>query len=208
MSMIVESPFVRAFVALDLAPPVRERLGALTVELRRAGAHVAWVPPGNLHVSFVFLGAVKAADVPVIAAALDEAVADQPAFSFEVAALGTFGSPRSPRVIWAGVSDPAPVIRLQAAVAAALRALDYALESRPYRPHVTLGRVRSPRGRAALLQALETRRTAAFGATTAGAVRLMRSEIDPAGSRYSVLHEAPLRATTFCLSPPPARVTM
>ena len=76
-----------------------------------------------------------------------------------------------------------------------LRREGYELDSRPYQPHVSLGRLRLPllRGQpAALVAALQARTWPGSDAFVARAVYLMRSDLFPDGARYTVLGEATL----------------
>ncbi len=67
-------------------------------------------------------------------------------------------------------------------------------ESRPFSPHLTLGRVRSPRNAAELLGALRAEGRADFGATRVTAFFLMESQLNPQGSIYTVIDSYPLGA--------------
>ena len=183
-------PFVRAFVAIEIGADVRAKLAAVLESLRETQAHVGWVPAPNIHLSLAFLGNVTREMVPLIGAALDEAVSAARPFAFDVSGLGQFGSRQSPRVIWAGVRECTDLMRLQERVAAGLTALGLALEEREYHPHLTLGRVRSPRGREDLAHAMEVAGAVVFGRVAASEVVLMQSRLMPAGARYSVLHRA------------------
>lgn len=182
--------FVRAFIALPISEGARARLSAALDALGRSGARVAWVPPENLHLSLAFLGDLEPGTVVRTAGLLTEVAAVTAPFVFESAGVGAFGSQRSPRVIWAGVGESAPLRVLQDAVARGMRALGVEVETREFRPHLTLGRVRSPHGSAALRAAMERLAQERFGAIRADRVLLMRSELSPRGSRYSILHEA------------------
>ena len=138
----------RLFVALEITEELRAQLRHLQDQLRRTGVRVGWTAPENLHLTLLFVGDFFAGRVPPLAAALDEAARGVPPFAFDVATLGFFGSPRSPRVLWAGVPAPPPELRaLQARAAAAAVSCGVLLEKRPFSAHLTLGRVR-PAGRA------------------------------------------------------------
>ena len=63
-------------------------------------------------------------------------------------------------------------------------------ESRAFHPHVTLARARERRGGARLEGLLGP--GPRFGQMRVASLHLMRSELGPGGSRYSVLAEAPL----------------
>lgn len=184
----------RLFTAVALPDDVRRALAGEQERLKRCGARVGWVAPENLHLTMVFLGDTFAGRVPALAAALDGAVAPAAPFDFEVAGLGAFGSPRSPRVIWAGVTGPPPDLpALHARVAAAVSACGVRLESRPFAAHVTLGRVRSSQGAGALTAALASPNFPSMGRAVAGSVLLMRSILGRAGPQYSVVHESLLK---------------
>src|SRR5262249_62425133 len=96
---------LRLFVAVLLPEDVRQRLAAAVERLRPLAADVAWVAPSNFHITLKFLGQVDEARVPVLADALQPAVADRPAFDGAVRGLGAFPSPTRPRVLWAGLDD-------------------------------------------------------------------------------------------------------
>jgi 2'-5' RNA ligase len=184
--------FVRAFVAVAVDETVRQALADTQALLRKTRAHVSWVPVENFHVSFAFLGDITTEMAGLVGDALDEAAARVAPFSFRVAQLGTFGSKRRPRVLWAGVHDADPMTALHKRVTELLQGLDLTLESRPFRPHITLGRIRSPRGVDELLEAIHAAEDTAFGHVDAAGIFLMRSVLAPSGARYSVLHDAPL----------------
>jgi RNA 2',3'-cyclic 3'-phosphodiesterase len=185
------SAFVRAFMAVAVDDETRCRLVAVQQAFKATRAHVSWVRPANIHLSFAFLGDVLRDDVPVICEALDDIVKDRPQFCFGVTGVGTFGR-GSPRVIWAGVHECDALITLQAAVSDTLRGLGLELETRPYRPHITLGRVRSGRGRSELVAALSTFPEASYGMVSVSTVDFMQSRLMPGGAEYCALHRCPL----------------
>jgi RNA 2',3'-cyclic 3'-phosphodiesterase len=74
------------------------------------------------------------------------AVAAAPAMTLRLAGGGRFGSLRRPQVAWAGLEgDVAPLVALAGRLAAVARSLRLAVEERPFRPHLTLGRWRAGR---------------------------------------------------------------
>jgi len=188
---MTESQFVRSFVAIAVNEETRRELVAVQRVLKSSRAHVSWVRPENIHLSLVFLGDVPRDDVPVISEALDAAVYELPAFSFEVTGIGSFGR-GSPRVIWAGVRECDALAFVQASVSEGLRRLGMELENRPYHPHITLGRVRSARGRNALVAALRELPEQQYGTVSVKGIDLMQSTLKPGGAEYARIHRAAL----------------
>ncbi len=199
MSNLVESDraFVRLFVAAGLDDDLRAELARTQERLRRIGARVGWVKPANLHVTLVFLGNQPAGQLTELSAVLDEAVADMSPFESTVAGLGWFGSARSPRVIWAGLRGAEELWRAlhrRIVDALATRGIE-AGEERPYRAHVTLGRVR-PGGRAALgalTEALGSANNTQYGRIFVDRIFLMESRLQPQGVTYVQRHEARMK---------------
>ena len=131
--MNVASASSRLFVALWPDDAVRTAL-AFARDRCDWSASARPTPTSNLHVTLVFLGAVDAARVPDVVAALPvffepfDLRLDRPAvWSNGIAAL----EPADP---------PAALGALQGAIAERTAALGIAAEARRYRPHVTLAR--------------------------------------------------------------------
>ena len=184
---------VRAFVAIRLDEAVRAALGAAIEGLRRVARDVAWVVPDNLHLTLKFLGQVRAARTPELVAALTRAASGLAAFEANVAGLGAFPTPTRARVIWAGVGHGTDALVLLASrVDEALVALGFEREPRPFSPHVTLGRVRTPRRDLALAEALRAGDAQKFGRLVVERVALMRSDLAPRGARYTEVAAARL----------------
>ena len=185
---------LRAFMALELNPDVRDRLARLQAEWKKAGARVSWVAPDNLHLTLVFLGDIFRSRLAELAQALDLAATGHPPFHFTAAGAGFFGSPRAPRVLWAGVHDPeGRITALQTDIAAAVRKLGFHLEARPFSAHLTLGRVRNSHGADALTSRVTSATSIAFGTVEVRRVRLMQSHLCHQGVNYTVIHEAYLK---------------
>jgi len=146
------------------------------------------VAPGNLHLTLKFLGQVGEERIGPIVDALTRAVSSTKAFEARVQGLGAFPSLTRPRVVWAGVTEGADqMVDLAGRVDAALAALGFAPDARPFSPHVTLGRVRQPGRNPALADALQAAAGREFGRIRIAGASLMRSELSPRGARYTEL---------------------
>src|SRR5215213_5126846 len=139
---------VRLFVACEVSDDVQTAIGGLIDSLRaRSGGTVRWIRPEGVHVTLKFLGEVPSKKLPAIKIALQEAVVRHSPFELEFSNIGTFGGREGLRLMWVGVAGD--VLRLEALVRAANAALavvGFEPERRPFRPHLTLGRVKDEIG--------------------------------------------------------------
>jgi 2'-5' RNA ligase len=189
----------RLFIAIDLGLAAREALRAAQDECRRLDLPVRWVEPAGAHLTLKFLGDTDRALVAPLGEALRAVAADHRPFALRTAAPGVFPTLRRPRVLWLGLDgDRDRLDRLHRALDAALVPLGFAPETRPFSPHLTLGRVRDDRARE--MAAAAPRLDAAFARLAARpgaplpveAIHLIRSELRPGGARYTTLVSAPL----------------
>lgn len=185
---------IRAFVAVDIGAEARRGLAMDLAPLRQRFPDAKWVSPETVHLTLAFLGDIFPETVPAIAQALDDAAAAEPPFRCVLAGFGYFGTPRSPRVVWAGVTEgSAELMALQRRVAEALLAIGIKGEARAFHPHVTLARIRSPRDAVGLTDRLAEARGRGFGTMAVSDVMLIRSTLQPSGPLYSVLYTAGLK---------------
>ena len=189
----------RLFVALEPPDPVRRRLAALAVELRRtAGRHadeVRWVPAENVHLTLQFLGAVPEERVAELEGAIRAAAAAGRPLSLELKGAGGFPNARRPRVVWAGIAGELGVLgALVGDLGRRLAPLGFAPEERPFSAHLTLGRARDGRGAPGLAGALAHAAEADGTPWRAADVVLFESHLAPKGPRYEAILRAPLGA--------------
>jgi len=183
---------IRAFVAVVLDEGVRSAVAATIERLRPLGSAVAWVPPRNLHVTLHFLGDQSEERLAEAEAALADAAAGSAPLDVTFHGIGAFPGLERPRILWVGLAHGAlEVRRLQARVTDALAVRGFGKEERAWHPHLTIGRVHDERRwrretgpplRSALAQAATT----TFGTQRVAKVALMRSELSPAGARYTL----------------------
>jgi 2'-5' RNA ligase len=188
--MTTSPPTVRTFFAVEVSPEIHATLVVLKRELAATGAAVRWVRDEGLHATVKFLGAVPATRLPDVQAALTAPVGAHPQMTASVRGLGVFPTPRRPRVVWAGLECP-PLAAVAAAVEAALQPLGFAPEARPFRAHITLGRVSSEKGWARLDDALRAHATTEFGACRLAELTGYRSDLRRGGSVYTKLWTIP-----------------
>jgi 2'-5' RNA ligase len=183
---------LRCFIAIELPEDLKEGIAGKTMRLRAAEADVKWVSPENLHLTLKFLGNTPEDLLAGVREKLSAVAGRHPAFSFSLSGAGAFPDSGRPRVVWIGVRDPGGIVQLQRDVEGAMAELGFEAERRAYSPHLTLGRVKSPRGRIALQEELARIRDIDFGSVEVRQVSIMRSQLRPTGASYSRLFGAPL----------------
>lgn len=177
---------MRLFVAVNIAEGVRRRLAAAQARLVATGADVKWTDLAGFHFTLKFLGEVEESRVGQVQEAAAAALWGQGSFRLALGGVGGFPSARAPRVVWVGVREGEQALAaLAAALEAALEPLGFAREQRPYSGHLTLGRVRTPRGREALAAAMAALADQDFGGMAVEKVELMQSRLSPRGAAYS-----------------------
>ena len=195
---------IRAFIALSLPPDWTAALSVAIASLiasmqqaeRQTGADAAvrWVDPAGVHLTLRFLGDTASGQTPAILDALTEALAGAAPPTLRLCRLGTFpGRSAPPRVIWAGISGATDGLAdLRRRVERAATGLGWPPEARPFRPHLTLGRVReraTPPQRRAVASAVAGAPPPSAGAWRADTVRLYRSDLTRHGAVYTNLGE-------------------
>jgi 2'-5' RNA ligase len=184
----------RLFIAVDIGDEVRRNLLAEQSILRRDWPAIKWVAVENIHLTLVFLGDVFIEQVPRLVEALDRVAGGTAPFTCGVAGVGTFGSPRAPRVVWAGVTGGRERLAvLQRDVDVAVRALGLRGEERAFTPHLTMARVKWAADAKGLADRLAVAPGKPLGNVAVGAVELIGSELTPKGPVYTVLHTARLK---------------
>jgi 2'-5' RNA ligase len=189
---------LRLFVALDLPAQVRDRLAAVQAEIAAEGLPLRWTRAAGVHLTLVFLGATAAQRRATVEREVAAVAAHSGPLALGAAGLGCFPDGTRPRVLWAGFGGDVEALgRLQRDLAESLRRRGFAIERRPFQPHATLARVRTPLdpGQAQrLARILDAHREGEFGAWVAREIVLMHSDLGPGGSIYTQLFAAPLGA--------------
>jgi 2'-5' RNA ligase len=172
---------VRAFVALDLDEPMRQKLRALILGLQEGGLKgVSWVRPEGMHLTMRFLGHSALLALDAMRPTLQEAASRCPPLDTRVAGLDVFPERGRARVLFIGIAAPPSLLALQEECEAAAVAAGFAGEPRPFRPHLTLGRWREGGARPALPRA-------DLGPASLRSLVLYRSDPGPGGARYTPL---------------------
>lgn len=185
---------MRTFIAVELDKPVKESLSRLQAELKESGADVKWVFPADIHLTLKFLGEVREEKIPEIIQALKEIARSLNSFCAEINTIGAFPDTRSPRVIWAGIEQGKENLsRLAGLIEDALERLGFPKEERKFSAHITIGRVRSPKNKAALSEAMQQLKFDALSQTVKSVI-LFKSTLTPKGPIYEKLAEENLKS--------------
>lgn len=185
----------RTFFALDVDEPTRAALARAQRELASLPGWIKWVRPENLHVTMNFVGDVSDDGLAALCELAGRCAAGFEPGGFEFAARGLACVPGGGqvRMIWARVEDAGGhVARLHGVVNRALGEMGMRTESRAFRGHVTMARVRSTRDAGAVRRGVEEFQRGAFGVVRADELVLYASELSAAGPTYTALARARL----------------
>jgi 2'-5' RNA ligase len=177
---------IRAFVALDLPPRLREGLARTIARLEPSVRGIRWMDPKQTHLTLRFLGWTTRERLAALEPRLLSIAEATPAAAVPVSGLGLFPPSGRARVLWIAAHLPAEMTAMQAACEAAAVDCGFPPERRTFQGHLTLGRWREPAARPPL-PAVD------LGTARLDQLVLFRSELHRSGARYSPLTVFPLR---------------
>jgi 2'-5' RNA ligase len=124
---------MRLFIAINFDDEVKARLLQAQAALRRASASGNFTRPENLHLTLVFLDEIPSGRVREIQRVMDAAPVRPFALQFED--MGKFGN-----TWWLGIRQNPALTGLYDHLAQGLKTAGFSIESRPFKPHLTLAR--------------------------------------------------------------------
>ena len=135
---------MRSFFAIPVPEEVRTYLHGLTAPLKQSRDRISWVAQRNIHMTLSFLGDTEESALDAHETGLIQLADRIPAFELVTQDTGVFPHANDPRVLWigAGLFDQS-LKKMKQGLDNFLRKQGYAIDNRPYHPHITLGRVKN-----------------------------------------------------------------
>ena len=183
----------RTFLALPLDEAIQRQLAEIQQQLDTVGAAVRWTDPHQLHVTVKFLGDVADKEMVDVCAIATEVAEGIGAFDFSVGHIISAPPHGQMRMVWVGIDEPTGRMEeLHRQLDLAYGGMGYKQENRGFRPHLTLGRVKSGRMVLQFRQAVAAMSDMQFGQQGADDLILFASELTREGPVYTPLVTAPL----------------
>lgn len=186
---------LRLFIAINLPSSLRCTLQSIQQDLREKlrGISIGWTRIEGIHLTLKFLGDVEESRIDGIGQRLAEVASVWNSMQLELRAIGMFPGVKRPRILWCGIDGELErVSQLQAALEERLETIGFPRESRPFKPHLTLGRFHRHAGMSA--QSVEVIKLTVSECAalcvdrfTADSISLIKSELHPSGGIYTPL---------------------
>lgn len=188
----------RTFIALELNEALQRHLSGLVRSMARELPALRWVNPAEIHLTLAFLGELSEEQLALSMQATERAARGIAPFDYRLTHLGTFGSPRS--VLWVGIDEPSGRLQqLHRLLNSELEQRGFAVDTRPFSPHLTLSRIKKPikpEEQAILQQFLDgTRGSISSPPYHVQHLSVMKSDLSSTGARYTCLHNYALLHT-------------
>jgi len=134
---------MRAFIAIELPANIKDTVSKIQDRLKTNLPKVSWVKPNNLHLTLKFLGEVSSQQLDDINQITAETVKTITGFEIKLDSLGAFPNPAFARIIWIGSQQlPKPLEQIVEQLETRLAGLGIPKEERPFRAHITIGRIK------------------------------------------------------------------
>jgi 2'-5' RNA ligase len=184
---------VRLFIAIDLSKDLREKLSNQILELSNLlrASSIKWVRPSGVHLTLKFLGETPENQVDNIRGTLGEIAPKYSSFNIQLGGFGCFPNIRKPRVLWIGVYEPEGILKLlHQDIESGFQKLGFKKEGRPFKGHLTLGRIRKGLSSSELKRLsgqVNEIQIGTLGIENVKELCLFRSVLHPSGAEYTKL---------------------
>ena len=184
---------IRSFLAIEIPRTILKKIEEVQEDLKLSQADVRWVNPEKIHFTLKFFGNIEESRIEPIVKSIEGPIRTTSPFSLKVRGVGAFPHLKNPRVIWMGLVDEKEVLDyFQKQLEEALEKIGFEQEEKAFHPHLTLGRMKSGKGRAELVGRMERHKEEEFGNFQIERVVLFKSDLRPSGPIYTSLRQVKL----------------
>lgn len=134
---------IRTFVALKIHPgkKVLNQLNDFKSIFRND--EIRWVHEDNFHLTLRFIGNTTREQLYTLVDNIELVTEQSESFKLEINGIGSFNSKGKPRVLFAKITESKVLSELVAEIEKSVVAAGFHEELKPFRPHLTLGRIKN-----------------------------------------------------------------
>lgn len=187
--------YERTFICIPVTQQTRSALSLIHRHAKAKAPGLSCQNPDYAHITLAFLGRISSEVTAEIAAGLDGICGRIQSFRFSVGGGGFFGSRKQPKVLWVGIPPSSGLSTLQGQIAGVVRNAGVALEPRPFKPHLTVARVRTALPPGSLTSIMTCINNTNFAEIMVDHVLLMNSRLNGPGPRFTTIHQALLKGS-------------
>jgi 2'-5' RNA ligase len=175
----------RIFIAIKVDPG--QNLLKIHTSLKSilGGERINWTDTANIHVTLAFLGNTEDELIKVVSILLSQKCRGFGDFRFIISGTGVFKNYRDPKVIWAGIEHNEKLLLLNDQIMNGLKDVGFKLETRQFKPHISLGRIKSITNPDVLKSTLERYKETDIQEVHVKEVILYESILKPTGPVYN-----------------------
>ncbi len=180
---------VRAFISVDFTDKlIQERIKDLQDTISSSGAHLRLVNPSILHITLEFLGDITEDQVAVVKEILEELEFDL--IKLNIKNPNVLPNENHIRVVYCELNgDIEPLKEIQKTLREKLRTNGFRVDSRSFKPHLTIARVKSAKNRKELIRVIKQQSEVSCGIQEIDTINLKQSILKSEGPQYTKLHE-------------------
>jgi 2'-5' RNA ligase len=149
---------------------------------------ISWVKPENWHLTLHFLGTTDVSEMPALKGMIDEVCKETSVCEAEMKGMGSFANLKLPKVLWLGFNGIQPIVFAQKIMAEKLINLGFVVESRPFRPHLTIARIKRLGNVTALNNLINIYKDTSFAKVQFDRIVLFESILTPQCPIYKELY--------------------
>ncbi len=185
----------RVFTAIDISDQARAKVSDYIKILRDEfpDLRVGWDKPEKLHLTLKFLGDINERHLENLIEAVRETAKRISSIKLRISGTGVFPSKRNARVLWLGVKDEKKSLqKLNGILETQCEAKGFARETRNFKPHLTVARLRAPHKSKELIgrHSENDFQSAEFEASE---ITIYESRLQKSGSIYSIVSKYKLK---------------
>jgi 2'-5' RNA ligase len=183
----------RIFIALkvEAGESFLRIISSLKSEL--SNESIKWTNPDNIHITLAFLGDTEDEKIKIIRAMLKVICEGFGKFELIIKGSGVFKSLIDPRVIWTGIEPSEKLMQLNDLIMNGLKDAGTKIEDRPFKPHLTLGRIKYLKDNSLLKTFMEKYQNADIQKIQVKEVILYESTLLQAGPVYEPISKFKLQ---------------
>jgi RNA 2',3'-cyclic 3'-phosphodiesterase len=149
-----------------------------------SGGKIGWTNPENIHITLSFLGDTDENLIRDINSMLKKNCEGSGGFELVIKGTGVFRNINDPRIIWIGIEQSEKLLSLNGVIIKGLMELGIKIEDRPFKPHLTIGRIKRLNDKETLKALIDKYQNSAFQKSVIKEVILYESILHQSGPVY------------------------